>query len=112
MQGTPVFYIWAGLTFELLALNHIDQIKSKLSIKGVNTIEYAWRSSGLEHGAQIDLVIDRADNTINLLQVGSWYFGQYPITLPEGAGTYNPQTGDIELNLDFDGDPFYVKLTK
>lgn len=53
-----------------------------------------------------------ADNTINLLQVGSWYFGQYPITLPEGAGTYNPQTGDIELNLDFDGDPFYVKLTK
>lgn len=53
-----------------------------------------------------------ADNTISLRQVASWYFGQYPITLPEGAGTYNPETGEIELNLDFDGDPFYVKLTK
>ena len=53
-----------------------------------------------------------ADNTINVLQVGSWYFGQYPITLPEGAGTYNPETGEIEMFLDFDGDPFYVKLTK
>ena len=69
LQGTPVFYIWAGLTFELLALNHIDQIKSKLSIKGVNTIEYAWRSSGLEHGAQIDLVIDRADNVVDLCEM-------------------------------------------
>ena len=40
-----------------------------MSIKVVNTIEYAWRSSGLEHGAQIDLVIDRADNTINLCEM-------------------------------------------
>lgn len=69
LQGTPVFYIWAGLTFELLALNHIDQIKSKLSIKGINTTEYAWRCSGLERGAQIDLVIDRADNTINMCEM-------------------------------------------
>jgi hypothetical protein len=69
IQGSPVFRIWAGLTFELLALNHIDQIKNKLSIKGINTYEYAWRCTGLERGAQIDLVIDRADNTINLCEM-------------------------------------------
>ena len=52
------------------------------------------------------------DNTINIESVGSWYFGQYPISVAEGDGTYDPETGVIELNLDFDGDPFYVKLTK
>ena len=69
MQGTPSFYTWAGLTFELLALHHIDQIKSRLGICGVNTMEYAWRSITYDRGAQIDLVIDRADNTINLCEM-------------------------------------------
>ena len=51
-----------------------------------------------------------ADNTISLVETGSWYFAQYPVTIVQG--TYNPDNGEIELNLDFDGDPFYVKLTK
>lgn len=69
IQGTPIFHAWAGLTFELLSLIHVDQIKRKLGILGINSMEYAWRSMGPEHGAQIDLVIDRADNTINLCEM-------------------------------------------
>ena len=69
MQGTPVFHTWAGLTFELLCLCHIEQIKNKLGISGVYSTEYAWRTMNLEQGAQIDLVIDRADNTINLCEM-------------------------------------------
>ena len=69
MQGTSAFHTWAGLTFELLSLNHIEQIKRKLGISGVNSAEYAWRAMGSEQGAQIDLVIDRADNTINLCEM-------------------------------------------
>lgn len=69
IQGTPAFYSWAGLTFELLALSHIDQIKHKLGISGINSSEYAWRSDKTGPGAQIDLVIDRADNTINLCEM-------------------------------------------
>lgn len=69
IQDTPAFRIWAGLTFELLTLSHIEQIKHKLGISGVNSTEYAWRIIDSEHGAQIDLVIDRADNTINLCEM-------------------------------------------
>ena len=78
MQSTPTFYTWAGLTFELLALNHIEQIKDKLSIKGINTIEYAWRYIDSDEGAQIDLVIDRSDNTINLCEM-KFSVGNYSI---------------------------------
>ena len=69
MQNSPAFRTWAGLTFELLALNHIEQIKHKLGISGVNSTEYAWRIMNSEQGAQIDLVIDRNDNTINLCEM-------------------------------------------
>ena len=69
MQGTSAFRNWTGLSFEMLALSHIDQIKNKLSIKGINTMEYTWRCTGSDRGAQVDLVIDRADNTINLCEM-------------------------------------------
>ena len=69
LQGTPAFHAWAGLTFELLTLSHINQIKHKLGISGVNSMEYAWRNLDSGQGAQIDLVIDRADNTINLCEM-------------------------------------------
>lgn len=78
MQGTPPFYTWCGLTFELLALCHIDQIKQKLGISGINSSEYAWRSDTSGSGAQIDLVIDRADNTINLCEM-KFSVGNYSI---------------------------------
>lgn len=78
MQGTPAFYTWAGLTFELLTLYHVDQVKNKLSIKGINTVEYAWRYTGSGQGAQIDLVIDRSDNTINLCEM-KFSVGYYTI---------------------------------
>ena len=65
IQGTPKFYSWAGLSFEILALQHISQIKQSLGISGVMTSEYSWRSPN----AQIDLVIDRKDMTVNLCEM-------------------------------------------
>jgi hypothetical protein len=47
---------------------HIDQIKQKLGISGVITEVFAFRSSRQKEGAQIDIVIDRRDNTINLCE--------------------------------------------
>ena len=48
------------------------QIKSALGVSGVLTHEYAWnhRCDG-DHrgGAQIDLVIDRADNVVNVCEM-------------------------------------------
>ena len=47
----------------------MPQIKAALGIAGVSTEFYTWRTNKVENGAQIDIIIDRADNTINLCEV-------------------------------------------
>ena len=72
LQRTPRFYAWAGLAFENLAIVHLQQIKNSMGIGGVLTAAYAWRvvsTADGKRGAQIDLIIDRNDNTINLCEV-------------------------------------------
>lgn len=44
-------------------------MKQALGIASVSTEYYSWRSKLLKEGAQIDVIIDRADNTINLCEV-------------------------------------------
>lgn len=60
---------WAGYSFEMLCLSHVPQIRRELGIAGVLTGIYAWRSREHQPGAQIDLVIDRADGLINLCEI-------------------------------------------
>lgn len=73
LQRTPRFYAWAGISFEILAMEHIPQIKKKLGISGVAASVYSWRSRHKaddgERAAQIDMVIERADNTINICEM-------------------------------------------
>ena len=64
----PAHSAWCGYAFERLCMAHIAQIKQKLGISGVITNVYAFRSSQRKGGAQIDLVIDRRDDTINLCE--------------------------------------------
>jgi predicted AAA+ superfamily ATPase len=64
----PAHRAWCGYAFERLCAAHIRQIKQKLGISGVVTETYAFRSSQQKGGAQIDLVIDRRDDTINLCE--------------------------------------------
>jgi hypothetical protein len=52
-----------------VCLIHVSQIKSALGIAGVESFEYSWKSKKKEGGAQIDLLIDRADNVINLCEM-------------------------------------------
>ena len=83
LQRTPRFYAWAGVSFEILAMEHIAQIKKKLGISGVATSVYSWRSRSAEkeyeRAAQIDMVIERADNTINLCEM-KFSEGEYVIS--------------------------------
>ena len=60
---------WAGYSFELLCQTHISQIKRALSIGGVISYVSGWRSKDSKTGAQIDLLIDRNDNIINLCEM-------------------------------------------
>lgn len=71
-SGTSLHSTWAGLAFERLCLCHLEQIKKALGICGVQTSAAAWRHYGDEEnpeGAQIDLLIDRADRVINLCEM-------------------------------------------
>ena len=60
---------WSGLSFELVCLLHADQIKAALGVAAVQSSQSAWRSSKADPGAQIDLIIDRADDVVNLCEM-------------------------------------------
>jgi hypothetical protein len=60
---------WTGYSFELLCQTHVLQIKRALSIGGVVSYISGWRSKNAENGAQIDFLIDRNDNIINLCEI-------------------------------------------
>lgn len=65
----PTYFSWLGYAFELLCLNHIAEIKEDLSIGGIETREYSFRSTSSSPGAQIDLCIDRADGVIDICEM-------------------------------------------
>ena len=72
-QATASWEAWAGYAFESMCLKHIASIKTSLKIGGVLSQESQWRftpeKGRKEKGAQIDLVIDRADQCINLCEI-------------------------------------------
>ena len=65
---TSAHSAWSGISFEKLCLLHLPQIRKKLGISGVLTEVYSWRGKHEDAGAQIDLVIDRNDNVVNLCE--------------------------------------------
>lgn len=62
---------WRGYAFENACWNHVRQIKAALGIAGVTTSESLWskRATEDERGAQIDLIIDRKDNVVNMCEI-------------------------------------------
>ena len=81
-RGTQAVRVWCGLAFERVALEHVDAIKRKLGISGVITNLYGWRfvaDDGTQEGAQIDLVIERNDQVVNLCEM-KHTAGPYEIT--------------------------------
>lgn len=71
LSGTPVYNTWCALSFERVCLQHSRQIKAALGISGVITNEFSWRGapSGGGGGTQIDLILDRADEVVDLCEI-------------------------------------------
>lgn len=67
LMGQAKQNTWYGLAFERVCMLHIPQIKRALGIDRIHTEYYSWQSR--EHGAQIDLIIERADRLINLCEI-------------------------------------------
>jgi uncharacterized protein len=65
----PEIRAWSGYAFEQVCLMHLDQIKQALGISGIQTRSSAWIGESNGQKAQVDLVIDRRDQVINLCEM-------------------------------------------
>jgi hypothetical protein len=64
----PAYTTWSGYAFETICLKHSQAIKQALKCEQIKSENYAWHNEN----AQVDLVIDRDDNVINLCEVKFW----------------------------------------
>lgn len=71
--NTPRVNTWEALAFERVCLEHVNEMKRKLGISGVLTDVNSWyckadRDRGI-YGSQIDLLIVRKDQVINICEM-------------------------------------------
>ena len=69
--ASPSINAWRGIAFEELCFSHIRQIKSALDILGVSSRQSALvvKGDGETEGMQMDLLIDRKDNVLNVCEM-------------------------------------------
>ena len=70
LSNQNTYKIWSGYAFENICMMHVCQIKNALGISGVYTTTSSWKFKGNDTlpGTQIDMIIDRADQAINLCE--------------------------------------------
>lgn len=75
LHKSPGFAAWSGFSFETVCLKHYRQIKNALGIAGIYTRQSSW----FNNETQVDLLIDRDDNVINLCEM-KFYNTTYTIS--------------------------------
>ena len=80
-SNSQALNVWRGIAFEELCLNNIRSIKKALEIGGVSTNESSLSVKGddTREGSQIDLIIERADNVVNLCEM-KFYNDEFKVT--------------------------------
>jgi uncharacterized protein len=70
LSNQNTYTAWSGYAFENICMQHIEQIKMALGISGIFTSTSSWKFKGNDElpGTQIDMLIDRADQVINLCE--------------------------------------------
>ena len=68
IYSSGTYKVWSGFAFENICHLHIYSIKHELGISGVLTRSYYWSAKDEKQGAQIDLLIERADDVINIIE--------------------------------------------
>lgn len=66
---SSTYRAWSGYAYEQVCLLHTSHIKKALGIAGIQSRAYGWRSNASQNKVQIDLLIDRRDQVINLCEV-------------------------------------------
>ena len=77
---SSIMHAWRGVAFEEVCWQHSREIKCALQIAGVQSSLSAWdvRGDDENDGAQIDLIIERKDNVVNLCEMK---FAQAPYVI-------------------------------
>ncbi|MBK7213342.1 MAG: AAA family ATPase [Bacteroidales bacterium] len=71
LSNSPSWKSWSGYAFESICMKFSQSLKKALGIENVHTEVSVWRQSaenGLD-GAQIDMLIDRRDQCINICEM-------------------------------------------
>lgn len=70
LSALPTYKTWSGYAFENICIKHIDVLKQALGISNVYTelSSLYFKGNKLQKGAQIDLLIDRKDQVINICE--------------------------------------------
>ena len=80
-QSSQSIVSWRGFAFEEVCLRHIGQIKAALGISGVVSRQSSWKTNGSGDvpGSQIDLLIERKDNVVNMCEM-KFYNDEYVVS--------------------------------
>jgi uncharacterized protein len=86
LSQTQHYKSWSGYAFEGICLKHLPQIKQALNIAGIHSEASAFyvKGSPSEPGVQIDLVLDRKDQVINLFEL-KFYSENYLMSAQDAA---------------------------
>lgn len=65
MFQKQAYKTWCGYAFETICLKHVQQVKKGLECDQIQSSNYSWSNEN----AQIDLVVDRDDDVVNLCEI-------------------------------------------
>ncbi len=88
ISQTAKYKSWAGFAFESLCMKHISKIKEALGISGIFSTENSYYFKEKDDGFQIDLLIDRQDNAINICEA-KFYGAEYQMDKKEAQHLRN-----------------------
>jgi len=71
LSQTASFKSWSGYAFESLCLKHSNEIKNALNINNIyaESSSFIFKGNDVLPGTQIDLLIDRNDQVINICEI-------------------------------------------
>lgn len=86
LSQTQAYKTWSGYAYESVCLQHIPQLKKALSIGGVYSLSSTFYKKGTkqEKGAQIDLLLDRNDDVVNVFEI-KFYNREIALTKEQAA---------------------------
>jgi uncharacterized protein len=81
LSQTASYRSWAGYAFENLCMRHKEKITQTLGIMGIyyTTPSFYYKGDAINEGIQLDMLIDRADNVINICEM-KYYNIAYELT--------------------------------